>query len=86
MTLRNNRFIGCGIKINPESRSESPDEQVHQNIHILNNFSDGAGISAHHVRGLTITGNRVPAGEIPLTLAPTCTDVITKDNERKADQ
>lgn len=84
MTLRNNRFIGCGIQINPQSKSPSPDEPVHQNIRITDNFFDGAGISAHHVRGLTITGNRSPAGKIPLNLAPTCTQVEARDNEGKA--
>lgn len=85
MTVRDNRFIGCGIQINPQAKSTNPGEPVHQNIRILDNFFDGAGISAHHVKGLTITGNRSPSGKIPLKLAPTCTEVETKDNERMAD-
>ncbi len=86
MTLRDNRFIGCGIDINPQSKSANPDEPVHENIRITGNFFDGAGVSAHHVRGLAITGNRSPSGSIPLKLAPTCTRVEARDNDRKADR
>ena len=56
MTIRNNRFIECDLVFNPASRV--PDLPVHQNIRIENNYFEKAGISGHHVRDLTITGNR----------------------------
>jgi hypothetical protein len=80
MTIRNNTFIGCGIHINPRVRSDN--EPVHENIRILNNtFTEGAGIAAHHVKGLEIIGNTSPDGKIPLKLAPTCTETSVRDND-----
>jgi hypothetical protein len=76
MILRNNTFIGCGIEINPASRSQKPEEPVHENIRIENNrFEEGAGISAHHVKGLTITGNQTTGATLPIHTNATCTDV-----------
>lgn len=80
MTVRNNTFSGCGISINPRVRAE--EEPVHENIRIVDNLSkEGAGISAHHAAGLTITGNSSPDGEIPLKLAPNCTGLTIGDND-----
>jgi len=80
MTISKNTFVGCGISINPHVRSGGA--AVHENIRIVDNvFTEGAGISAHHTSGLTITGNTSRDGEIPIKLAPTCTDVIERDNE-----
>jgi hypothetical protein len=42
LTLRNNRFIGCGIEIKPQSKFNKLDEPVHQNTRILDNLFDGA--------------------------------------------
>ena len=82
LTIRNNTFIASGIELNPQVRSgELP---VHENIRIENNlFLEGAGISAHHVKHLTITGNRSETGTIPIHLAKSCTDVTMLDNARK---
>jgi hypothetical protein len=56
-------------------------EPVHENIRIENNrFEEGAGISAHHVKGLTIRGNRTDRGPLPLHLAPGCSDVTRDEN------
>ena len=76
LTIRNNKFIRCGIEINPMSRSKNPEEPVHENIRIEGNlFDEGAGISAHHVKGLTIINNKTTGATLPVRLAPTCTDV-----------
>ena len=76
LTIRSNQFIRCGIEINPMSKSTRPDEPVHENIRIEGNrFAEGAGISAHHVKGLTIVGNLTTGANLPTKLAPTCTDV-----------
>jgi hypothetical protein len=80
MVIRNNNFIGCGISINPRVRIG--DEPVHDNIRITGNvFREGAGISAHHAARLTITGNTSPDGEIPIKLAPNCTEVTVEHEE-----
>ena len=86
LMVRGNHFIGCGVEINPMSKSADPEEPVHENIRIENNFFAGAGVSAHHVRGLSITGNRSPGGSIPLRLAPTCTQVKAEGNDAKAEK
>jgi hypothetical protein len=84
LTIRNNRFIGCGVSINPQTRSARPEEPVHENIRIENNFFDGAGVSAKSVRGLTVTGNRSPGGSLPVNVAPSCSEVTVKDNAAKS--
>lgn len=87
LTIRNNRFVRCGISINPMSKSKDPGEPVHENIRIENNqFEEGGGISAHHVRGLAITGNQTTGDELPVSLAPTCTGVKIQGTVPRAKQ
>ena len=57
---------------------------MHENIRIENNFFDGAGVSAKSVRGLTVTGNRTPGGSLPVSAAPSCSEVTVKDNAAKS--
>ena len=61
LTIRGNRFIGCGIKIEPQTRT--PELAVHENVHILDNQFEGGGISASGTRGITLKGNRFAGGE-----------------------
>lgn len=61
LTIRGNRFIGCGIKIEPQTRA--PELPVHENIRILDNEFDGGGISVAGTRGLTLRGNRFTGKE-----------------------
>ena len=84
MTIRNNKFIGCGIEINPHTESNKPEEWVHENIRIEGNFFDGGGVSAQGVKGLTVVGNRAPAGSVPINVAPSCTDVKAEANGQKS--
>ena len=86
LTIRNNKFINCGIEINPHTSSSKPEEWVHENIRIENNFFNAAGISAHNVKGLTIVGNRSPGGSIPSSIAPSCTEVKMENNAQKANE
>jgi hypothetical protein len=61
LTIRGNRFIACGIKIEPQtSAHELP---VHENIRILSNEFDGGSISVSGTRGLTLRGNRFAGRE-----------------------
>lgn len=84
VTIRGNRFIGCGepvIRIAPENRSAKPEEPVHENIRVLDNFFQcgGNAISAKSVRGLTIAGNRFSTNTLPFR-ATACTDVQLGSN------
>jgi len=83
MLIRGNTFLGCGVEINPQTRSANPDEPVHENIRITDNCFDGAGVSAKSVKGLTVTGNRSPGGNIPIRLDPTCTATQVERNDEK---
>jgi hypothetical protein len=82
MLLRRNCFIGCGVEINPHT--ETPAEPVHENIRIEDNYFDGAGVSAHSVKGLAVTGNRF-SGAVSVH-APNCLDVKVKDNTANVKQ
>jgi hypothetical protein len=81
MVVRKNTFIGCGFSVNPQTHSQDPGEPVHENIRIEDNvFTEGASISAHHVRGLRIAGNHTEAGgKVKSEIAPTCTEVKIDD-------
>ena len=83
MQIHGNTFLGCGIDINPQTRSAKPEEPVHENIRITDNWFDGAGVSAKSVKGLTVTGNRSPGGNIPIRLDPSCTGTQVEGNDRK---
>ena len=83
MVIRGNTFLGCGIDINPQTRSAKPEEPVHENIRITDNWFDGAGVSAKSVKRLSVTGNRSPGGAIPIRLDPTCTETQVESNDRK---
>ncbi len=77
LTVRGNRFIGCGLDINPQTRA--PDQPVHENVRILDNVFDGSGIDAKGTRELTITGNRFTGAASIRT--GTCTGVVNRDNQ-----
>jgi len=80
MTVRSNRFINCGIQINPQVRNPKPEEPVHENIRIEENFFDGGNISAKSVKGLTIINNRSTAGDVKVSTTA-CTDVTLNNNK-----
>jgi hypothetical protein len=74
VTIRNNQFIGCGIEISPQTSSNDPNLWVHENIRIEGNtFSEGAGIVAAGVRGLTIISNIAAKVDVK----PSCSKVLT---------
>jgi hypothetical protein len=78
MTLRGNRFVGCGIEINPQTVSNDPKEPVHENIRIEGNVFDGGGISVRGVKGLVIRDNKTPSGgKVGANVAPSCSEVTT---------
>jgi hypothetical protein len=83
MLIQGNRFIGCGIEITSTVREPKPEEPVHENIRIIGNHFDGAGITARGVKELTVTGNRSPGGSIPIHLEPSCTETRVEDNQSK---
>jgi len=83
MTIRGNRFIKCGIDISPENAAAKPEESVHENIRIENNFFDRARIYAKSVKGLVITGNRFTSENVPIDTNG-CTDVVNEHNTPNA--
>ena len=84
MLIRNNTFIGCGLDINPQTRSANRRKPVHENIRIEGNFFDGGSVSARSVKGLTVTGNRSPGGSVGVNIASSCSEVNVGDNNAKA--
>lgn len=81
--IRGNTFIGCGILIAPHTRSGKPEEPVHENIRIIGNHFEGAGVSASGVKGLTVTGNRSTGEPIRIKLDPSRTANHVSDNSSK---
>ena len=79
MLVRSNRFITCGIQINPQVRNPKPEEPVHENIRIEDNFFDNGNISAKSVKGLTVINNRSTDGEVKVSTTA-CSDVTARNN------
>lgn len=83
VSIRGNSFVGCGISIDPHVRPNNPDEPVHENIRIIDNLFEGAGVAAKATKGLALGANRSPAGVIPLKIDPSCTVVVLENYELK---
>jgi hypothetical protein len=81
--IRGNTFIGCGVFVDPAIDSASPEEPIHENIQIIDNDFNGAGVNAMGARNLTITGNRSTGGALPIRIEPSCTNVKVENNEHK---
>lgn len=82
LLITRNRFIGCGISINPHTKSQDSKEPVHRNIRIIDNYFKNAAISAKSTQGLIITGNRSPEGKISINIAKSCSELVQHDNEQ----
>jgi hypothetical protein len=80
VVIRGNTFIECGVWVNPAIESVSPEEPIHENIRIVDNHFDGAGVSATGVKGLTVKGNHSPGGAISINLDRSCTITEIKNN------
>jgi Right handed beta helix region len=78
--IRGNTFNECGIFVDPAIESASPDEPIHENIRIIDNNFDRAGVSAMGARNLTITGNRSASGALPIKIHDSCTEVKIENN------
>lgn len=76
MLVKRNRFIGCGVEINPHT--ETPAESVHENIRVEDNYFQNAGLSAHSVRSLAVINNRF-SGPVSLQIS-NCHNVTTENN------
>ena len=79
--IRGNTFIECGVCVNPAIESVKPEEPIHENIRIIDNDFDRAGVNAMGARNLTITGNRSAGGPLPIKIDRSCTDVKIENNE-----
>ena len=86
VTIRGNRFVRCAepvIAMAPENHTAKPEEPVHRNIRIVDNWFDLSGrhpIAAKSTRGLTITGNRFSA-PAPNFSTNTCSEVKIENNQ-----
>jgi hypothetical protein len=86
VTIRGNRFLRCAepvIAIAPENHTARPEDPVHQNIRILDNYFELTGrsaVAARSVEGLVIQGNRFSARQLPVQ-TNACTQVTISENE-----
>jgi hypothetical protein len=78
--IRGNTFNECGVFVDPAIESASPDEPIHENIRIIDNKFDRAGVSAMGARNLTITGNRSASEPLPIKIEDSCTEVKIENN------
>ena len=80
LTIRNNTFIGCGIRVNPHANNIVKGEPVHENIRITGNHFENGGIDANGVGKLEISGNHSFSKALPVKIQPTCSDVTIENN------
>ena len=81
--IRGNSFIECGVFVDPAIQSLNPGEPIHENIRIIDNNFDHAGVNAKGARNLTISGNRSVGGPLPIRIDRSCTEVKIGDNKEK---
>ena len=84
LLIRSNRFIRCGISINPHTQGDRPGAAVHENIRIEGNvFTEGGGVSARSVRGLRVVNNHSPGGSVAVNVKA-CADAVVESNNGKS--
>ena len=64
------RVVGLGLRIVDANLLAD-----RENIRIVDNLFDRAGVKATGARNLTITGNRSTSGSVPIVLDPSCTEI-----------
>jgi hypothetical protein len=79
--IRGNTFVECGVWVNPAIKSAKPEEPIHENIRIIDNVFDRAGVGAMGARNLTITGNHAIGAPMTFEIDPSCTNVKIEKNE-----
>jgi hypothetical protein len=86
VTIKGNRFLHCAepvIAIAPENRTAKPEEPVHENIRIVDNYfalNGHSAVSARSTQNLRIENNRFSASELPVQTTA-CTGVTTANNQ-----
>jgi hypothetical protein len=80
LLIRNNRFVGSGIKINPQTANQNPEEPVHENIRIIGNSFDGGGIFVKNTSRLVIRDNRFRGDRVDITVEPSCAEPDVSGN------
>jgi len=86
VTIRGNRFLHCAepvTAIAPENGTARPEEPVHQNIRILDNYfalNGHSAVSARSTQNLLIRGNRFSTSDSPIQTNG-CTGVTITGNE-----
>jgi hypothetical protein len=82
LLIQGNRFINCGISVEPSITTRKSEEPVHGNIRIQNNrFEESCQISIKSARGVGVIGNHFIGGPIQITLDPSCTETRVENND-----
>jgi hypothetical protein len=76
LMINSNRFMDCGIEISTTVRVPKQAEPVHENIRIINNTFENAGVSAKAVRGFVVRGNSSLHSPMKLDVQPSCSEVL----------
>lgn len=80
MLIRSNRFVDCGVSITTTVQAPKPEEPVHENVRILDNTFENAGVSAKSVKGLAVTGNQSVHSPLKVDVDASCTEVRVENN------
>jgi hypothetical protein len=81
LLITKNRFINCGIQVDPSGISSNLENPTHENIQVINNFFQNGDIGMDATRTIEVTGNHSPTGKINISLNPrTCSQVTETNN------
>ena len=82
LLITNNRFINCGIQVNPSGISSNLANPTHENIRVINNFFQNGDIGMDATRTIEVTGNRSSTGKINISLNPrNCSQIKIGNND-----
>jgi parallel beta-helix repeat protein len=78
--IRKNRFINCRINIGANIKEIKPEEPIHENIRITENYFKNGGISIRGTKGVTITDNTSLNNPLSINLEKSCTETKVENN------
>jgi hypothetical protein len=80
VVIRKNKFVRCGIEVGANVKDMKPEEPIHENIRIVDNYFENGEIHIKGTRGVTVTDNTSLNNPLRVNLDKSCTDTQVENN------
>jgi hypothetical protein len=78
--IRKNKFINCGIEVGANVKDMKPEEPIHENIRIVDNYFENGEIHIKGTKGVTVTNNTALNNPLRINLDKSCTETKVENN------